>query len=74
MRGVAASLPLFSYQPPPSLRAAGEAIQKEKDCFVASAPRNDEHPVLESLAALDPDVLTPREALEALYKLKALAD
>ena len=29
------------------------------------------HPVLEDLAALDPDTLTPRAALEALYALKA---
>jgi DNA mismatch repair protein MutS len=27
-----------------------------------------------AMAALDPDALTPREALEALYRLKALAD
>ena len=27
---------------------------------------------LEALAALDPDELTPRQALEALYRLKAL--
>ncbi|UFN49022.1 DNA mismatch repair protein MutS [Roseomonas sp. OT10] len=29
--------------------------------------------VLEALAAIDPDALTPREALEALYRLKSLA-
>ena len=28
---------------------------------------------LEALAALDPDELTPKQALEALYRLKALA-
>jgi DNA mismatch repair protein MutS len=28
--------------------------------------------VEEALAALDPDALSPREALEALYRLKAL--
>jgi DNA mismatch repair protein MutS len=26
----------------------------------------------EAIAALDPDILTPREALDALYRLKAL--
>ncbi|WP_341644675.1 DNA mismatch repair protein MutS [Thauera sp. SDU_THAU2] len=31
------------------------------------------HPVLTELAALDPDALTPREALERLYALKRLA-
>ncbi len=28
----------------------------------------------EALSALDPDALTPREALESLYRLKLLAD
>ena len=28
---------------------------------------------LEALAALDPDELTPKQALEALYRLKALS-
>ncbi len=31
------------------------------------------HPVLTELAALDPDTLSPREALEHLYALKRLA-
>ena len=31
------------------------------------------HPVLGALAAIDPDALTPREALEALYELKRLS-
>jgi DNA mismatch repair protein MutS len=31
-------------------------------------------PVEKTLADLDPDSMTPREALDALYKLKALAD
>jgi len=30
------------------------------------------HPVLEKLAALDVDSLSPREALETLYALKSL--
>ena len=30
------------------------------------------HPVLEKLAALDVDSLSPREALELLYALKSL--
>jgi DNA mismatch repair protein MutS len=37
------------------------------------APPPAPHPVVEALAATDPDSLTPREALEALYRLKALA-
>jgi DNA mismatch repair protein MutS len=39
-----------------------------------SAPEIEEpaesHPLLDELAALDPDSLTPREALQALYALK----
>jgi len=35
------------------------------------APAAD--PLADSIAALDPDALTPREALEALYALKRLA-
>jgi DNA mismatch repair protein MutS len=31
------------------------------------------NPLADELAALDPDALTPREALEALYRLKRLA-
>ena len=32
-----------------------------------------DHPVLEALHALDPDALSPREALECLYELKRLS-
>lgn len=40
----------------------------------APAPPDDEpDPLLEALAAVEPDQLSPREALEVLYKLKALA-
>lgn len=34
-------------------------------------PADPIHPALEALQALDPDALSPREALEELYKLKA---
>ena len=42
---------------------------------VAPAPtfEKEEHPALEKLAALDPDALSPREALETLYELKRLS-
>ena len=39
----------------------------------ADEPAPPGHPVLGALAALDPDALTPREALEALYELKRLS-
>jgi DNA mismatch repair protein MutS len=35
--------------------------------FVPATP-----PVIEALAAIDPDELTPKQALEALYRLKSL--
>jgi DNA mismatch repair protein MutS len=37
----------------------------------ASEPPAD--PLIEAITAIDPDTLTPRQALEALYRLKALA-
>ncbi|UIJ71649.1 DNA mismatch repair protein MutS [Aurantimonas sp. HBX-1] len=39
----------------------------------AEAPAPVAAPVSDALARLDPDALSPREALEALYQLKALA-
>jgi DNA mismatch repair protein MutS len=53
-----ADLPLFSH-------AAQTAPA------VAEKPAGD--PLRETLAAIDPDALSPREALEALYKLKESA-
>jgi DNA mismatch repair protein MutS len=32
------------------------------------------HPVCEALEVIDPDTMTPRDALEALYRLKGLRD
>jgi DNA mismatch repair protein MutS len=40
----------------------------------AAAPPGGQHPALAALAALDPDALSPREAQEALYRLKSLLD
>ncbi|HEY9036765.1 MAG TPA: DNA mismatch repair protein MutS [Pseudomonadales bacterium] len=45
-------------------------ISPAQDDLFSSTP----HPAMEALAALDPDNLSPREALEALYRLKGLAD
>jgi DNA mismatch repair protein MutS len=41
---------------------------------VAAAPAPPVDPIAAALAAIDPDALTPREALEALYMLKRLAN
>ncbi|MBI2278390.1 MAG: DNA mismatch repair protein MutS [Dechloromonas sp.] len=54
-------------------RAAVDPLQP--DLFAQGDPEPGEpesHPVVDRLAALDPDSLTPREALDALYALKGL--
>jgi DNA mismatch repair protein MutS len=66
-------LPLFAAAaarvPSPRLRGEGQGEgppEAEADGKVS--------PLEEALAALNPDELTPKEALEALYRLKAMAD
>ncbi len=60
--------------------AAKDAQGPQPDLFAAPigvppAPTfPDPHPALDALAGIDPDSLTPREALEKLYELKRLAD
>ena len=54
-------------------RATVDPLQP--DLFAQSEPEPAEpepHPALDQLAAIDPDSLTPREALDALYALKGL--
>ncbi|HRI17494.1 MAG TPA: DNA mismatch repair protein MutS, partial [Burkholderiaceae bacterium] len=62
-------------------RAALEALEAQQregsaqiDLFAppAAAPEPVPAPLVEALQHLDPDTLTPREALDALYRLKAL--
>ncbi len=64
-------------------RAALEALETQQrasdtqiDLFAAPpAPAERESSALDSaLAAIDPDMLTPKEALDALYRLKSLQD
>ncbi len=52
------ALPLFASAPPPP----------------ASPEHHDLSPFCDALNEIDPDAMTPREALEALYRLKALVD
>jgi DNA mismatch repair protein MutS len=59
----------------------GEALLSDLPLFAAARPKSgvanaagESSPVDEALAALNPDELTPKAALEALYKLKVLAD
>jgi DNA mismatch repair protein MutS len=63
-------------------RAALEALearQREGDAQVdlfappPAAPAPASSPLADALADLDPDTLTPRQALDALYRLKALS-
>ena len=56
-------------------RASVDPLQP--DLFAQGAPEPEfaeaePHPALERLAGIDPDSLTPREALDALYALKGL--
>jgi DNA mismatch repair protein MutS len=53
--------------------AGADPLAAEMPLF-ARAPIQPTHPALAALAALDLDALTPREAQDALYNLKALAD
>jgi DNA mismatch repair protein MutS len=51
--------------------AQAEPVQAQVQA--AAAPAVEESPALTLLDAIDPDALTPREALERLYELKRLA-
>jgi DNA mismatch repair protein MutS len=56
-------------------RAAVDPLQPDlfAQDFSVEAPEAEPHPLVEQLAAIDPDRLTPREALDLLYALKKLA-
>jgi DNA mismatch repair protein MutS len=54
-------------------QSANAATQDEVQQFSLFAQAED-HPLFAELAALEPDDLTPREALETLYRLKRLAE
>jgi DNA mismatch repair protein MutS len=44
------------------------------DLFSVPAPNEPLHPALEALRQTDPDALSPKEALELIYRLKKIAD
>ena len=46
--------------------------QAEQMSLFPAAPPPDKHPAVEALERLDPDDLSPRQALDALYRLKKL--
>ena len=69
--------------PPAVIRAARRHLQElehraldregQPDLFVAPpAPEPARHPALDLIESVDPDALTPREALELLYRLRKL--
>jgi DNA mismatch repair protein MutS len=55
------------------VRDGGKA-QKELPLFAAAPPAAPPDPLREALVALDPDEMTPKAALEALYRLRRLLD
>jgi DNA mismatch repair protein MutS len=73
---------------PPAVVARARAVLDRLETEKAAQGRLDDLPLFavaeppppplksavdEAIAALDPDALSPREALEALYRLKGLA-
>jgi DNA mismatch repair protein MutS len=60
--------------------AAKDAAGPQPDLFAAPVAASPEaalaepHPALDALAQIEPDSLTPREAMERLYELKRLAE
>jgi len=55
--------------------ADGNRAQKELPLFTATAPPEAlPEPLRAALAALEPDEMTPKEALEALYRLRRLLE
>ncbi|WP_426417370.1 DNA mismatch repair protein MutS [Aestuariirhabdus sp. LZHN29] len=51
----------------PSAATAAEPAPRQNDLFATPMP----HPVVDELQQLDPDNLTPRQALELLYELRS---
>nr|MDQ6925288.1 DNA mismatch repair protein MutS [Candidatus Eremiobacteraeota bacterium] len=60
-----------------ALEEQGLAAAAQRDLFAPSAAVVEEpaqHPALELLRTVDPDAMTPREALDALYRLRQKLD
>ena len=55
-------------------RAAEDGALEETTDPEADDPSPAPHPAMAALAALDPDALSPREAQEALYRLRSMLD
>lgn len=53
--------------------AANHAPRPQQELALEFPPEPEEHAAMKALQEIDPDALTPREALDALYKLKSIA-
>jgi DNA mismatch repair protein MutS len=58
--------------PTPQLGLFGEVVDAEAQAAAATEISEAQEALQQALASLDPDTLSPREALEALYQLKKL--
>jgi DNA mismatch repair protein MutS len=58
--------------PPGPATHAGTPTSPQSDLFTPAAPDPQAAKLADAVRALDPDSLTPREALEALYRMKSL--
>jgi DNA mismatch repair protein MutS len=58
--------------PTPQLGLFGEVVDAETQAAAATEISEAQEALQQALASLDPDTLSPREALEALYQLKKL--
>jgi DNA mismatch repair protein MutS len=67
-----ASVPMASTQTPAAPESRTEPGATPESPFQAGLFDVAFHPVAEALSEMDPDDLSPREALEALYRLKRL--
>jgi len=57
------------------LEEHGLAAGRQRDLFAAAAAAKDAvHPAVDALRAIDPDALSPKEALELLYRLRRQLD
>src|SRR5262249_37605725 len=54
--------------------AAHEPRPQQELTLEFTAPAPPDHDAVTALRSLDPDSMTPRDALDALYKLKKLTD
>lgn len=55
-------------------RQGGGVLSEELPLFAPKQAAAPEHPVLAALSTLDPDAMSPREAQDALYRLRALLE